>query len=45
LTGKLRFGFRGLSGEVSAVARTGISVVRIHSLALGAGARRVPWQV
>jgi hypothetical protein len=45
LTGKLRFGFRGLGGEVSAIARTEISVVWIRSLALGAGAHRVPWQV
>ncbi len=45
LTGKLRFGFRGLDSELSAVARTEICVVRIRSLALGAGANRVPWQV
>jgi hypothetical protein len=44
-SGKLRFGFRGFHGEASAVARTEIRVVRVRSLAFGADAHRVPWQV
>ena len=33
LTGKLRLGFRGLSGEVSAVARTELNTIGIGLLA------------
>jgi hypothetical protein len=33
LTGKLRFGFRGLSGEVSAVARTELNIIGVGLLA------------
>jgi len=34
--GKLRFGFRGLSGEVSAVARAELDIVGVGLLASGA---------
>jgi hypothetical protein len=36
LTGKLRFGFRGLGGEVSAVARTEVNIIGVGLLASGA---------
>jgi hypothetical protein len=37
LTGKLRFGFRGLSGELSAVARTELNLIGVGLLASVAG--------
>jgi hypothetical protein len=36
LTGKLSFGFRGLGGEVSAVARTELNIIGVGLLASGA---------